>query len=611
MLRNLNRLLLFVLLCGIAPVALTADEPVKGGPTISDAARSAEVEPTKTGKTRDTLLYVRTDPPGATVFLNGKELGKTNGLFPVEPGNGTVLLELAGHEAGRRPVIIRANGITRVELKLAPQVEAKVAARVKNAAPPAKQKVGFYTESSNFANGDDITIKEVRAELGTLAKGDTVTVEGTYTLSSHLAATMLFSITTMGVSRDTDALDQQVQAGTNVPFEMTRRITCDGSLHLSFVQDAGGSSFGSVYFASKARARHGLVAESATSQVPASQRWYSAGPVWWELNDLVASHGIWLRALNHGEKEYEEILSQSKPGSTIVLLFALDNPDKEVPESHRDLLPIPWPQVEANLQKGKTVESSKTLRGRNIVLLAAPTEARLRQLIGRTKLLHWGSGSVPDADSSGTLSSAKAEDTCPAWVLPLSLTYARLATFPTVRKELKLTAEQEAKIDVATDKLKAVNSKFKSAWREAVGRPDAKKKMNEYANERNSAAENVKETLDATLSPEQMRRLRGLVLQMAGVSAVDDKEVQRELALTDDQVAKIRAVNVNFANHVRQMLSRSPQPKTSNVQPELGDYAKQLTNVLTADQQALLKKLKGATLAIPSQEWRAMMMQEF
>ena len=79
----------------------------------------------KTGEKRDTLLYVRTVPPGAKVLLNGKELGTSNGLFPVEPGTGTILVELEGREPGERQVIIRANGITRVELKLKPQAKAE------------------------------------------------------------------------------------------------------------------------------------------------------------------------------------------------------------------------------------------------------------------------------------------------------------------------------------------------------------------------------------------------------------------------------------------------------------------------------------------------------
>ena len=118
MLRKTSRLLALVLLCGIgqAGVCIRADEPVK------------------TGEKRDTLLYVRTGPPGAKVFLNGKELGTSNGLFHVEPGTGTILVELEGRQPGERQVIIRANGITRVELKLKPQAKAEAEAPTPSAA---------------------------------------------------------------------------------------------------------------------------------------------------------------------------------------------------------------------------------------------------------------------------------------------------------------------------------------------------------------------------------------------------------------------------------------------------------------------------------------------
>jgi hypothetical protein len=113
MLRRTSGLLAVVLLCGVgqAGVPVRADEPVK------------------TGEKRDTLLYVRTDPPGAKVLLNGKELGTSNGLFRVEPGTGSIQVELEGRKPGQRQVMIRANGITRVGLELKPQAEVKVEAK--------------------------------------------------------------------------------------------------------------------------------------------------------------------------------------------------------------------------------------------------------------------------------------------------------------------------------------------------------------------------------------------------------------------------------------------------------------------------------------------------
>jgi hypothetical protein len=107
MLRKMSPWLAVVLLCGIGHAGMST--------------RADELP--KTGGKRDTLLYVRTDPPGAKVLLNGKELGTSNGLFPVESGTGTILVELEGRKLGARQVIIRANGITRVELRLKSQAE--------------------------------------------------------------------------------------------------------------------------------------------------------------------------------------------------------------------------------------------------------------------------------------------------------------------------------------------------------------------------------------------------------------------------------------------------------------------------------------------------------
>ena len=94
--------------------------------------------------------------------------------------------------------------------------------------------------------------------------------------------------------------------------------------------------------------------------------------------------------MNHGAKEYEAILSESQPGSIIVLLFALDSSDKNVPAEYADLLPKPWTEVEAALRKGETVEAAGRAREHNVVLLAAPTQSKLAKLIQTTELLSPG-----------------------------------------------------------------------------------------------------------------------------------------------------------------------------------------------------------------------------
>jgi len=108
MARKMSGWLAMALLCafGAFTICLAADPPVK------------------TGEKRDTMIYVRTNPPGAKVLLDGKELkelGRTNGLFRVEAGVATIILELEGYGQVKQQVRIPADKITRIVIELKPQ----------------------------------------------------------------------------------------------------------------------------------------------------------------------------------------------------------------------------------------------------------------------------------------------------------------------------------------------------------------------------------------------------------------------------------------------------------------------------------------------------------
>jgi hypothetical protein len=91
----------------------------------------------------------------------------------------------------------------------------------------------------------------------------------------------------------------------------------------------------------------------------------------------------------HQKEYYDNIFNgvfTKKPGDMIVLLFSLDTKER-IPESYEDLLPKPWTEIEADLQKGSTVELKGKARDSNIILLAAPKREQLKQLIRESKLL--------------------------------------------------------------------------------------------------------------------------------------------------------------------------------------------------------------------------------
>ena len=85
---------------------------------------------------------------------------------------------------------------------------------------------------------------------------------------------------------------------------------------------------------------------------------FSFGPGWRTLSERLVAKGCDLYSFNHKSEHYEEALSRSNPGDAVFLLFALDHEDRVVPGEFRDLLPLPWPDVEARLERGETVEST-------------------------------------------------------------------------------------------------------------------------------------------------------------------------------------------------------------------------------------------------------------
>jgi len=70
------------------------------------------------GGSPETRLYVRSNPPGAVVRIDGKALGKSDGLFPVGPGTHTVRVDLTGYKPVRVQVTVEAERITRLAVDL-------------------------------------------------------------------------------------------------------------------------------------------------------------------------------------------------------------------------------------------------------------------------------------------------------------------------------------------------------------------------------------------------------------------------------------------------------------------------------------------------------------
>jgi beta-lactamase regulating signal transducer with metallopeptidase domain/transglutaminase-like putative cysteine protease len=121
--------------------------------------------------------------------------------------------------------------------------------------------------------------------------------------------------------------------------------------------------------------------------------------VWSAVMEVVKDN-VWDRTGRAHAREFYENLFEgvwtTKPGDILVLLFSLDTSER-VPAGYEDLLPKPWPEIEAQLQQGETVELGGKARDKNVIVLAAPTARELKPLVQNSKLLQaiGGPGAAP------------------------------------------------------------------------------------------------------------------------------------------------------------------------------------------------------------------------
>lgn len=199
----------------------------------------------------------------------------------------------------------------------------------------------------------------------------------------------------------------------------------------------------------------------------------------------------------------------------------------------------------------------------------------------------------------------------------VSMMYGTLLNTPTVQKDLELVDEQK-------EKLKAANEKAQASMREVfsgmgnmrdLGEEERKTKMGEVGKKMQAQAETAKKAIEEILLPHQLERLKGIALQRMGVGALNDKQIQQDLKMTEDQIAKLKSIGEESGKKTQEMFAgmrdlsqEERQAKFAEMGQKMQEMRKQtetkLMDVLTADQKESLEKMKGEKLEIPDSELR-------
>jgi Spy/CpxP family protein refolding chaperone len=174
---------------------------------------------------------------------------------------------------------------------------------------------------------------------------------------------------------------------------------------------------------------------------------------------------------------------------------------------------------------------------------------------------------------------------------------SQLAQREDVQKELKLTAEQKKQIDTTQQKIRdELQNEFK-ILATFEGRERDRKKM-ELAKR---ITKKSTTSMEEILTPAQMKRLKEISLQHAGVQGLKTPEIEDKLQLTEDQKEQIQKIMQGAIAELRDLFEHTEgayeesQKKSVDVRNRC--YAKAMT-VLTDTQKQKWKELQGAPFEV-------------
>ncbi len=187
-----------------------------------------------------------------------------------------------------------------------------------------------------------------------------------------------------------------------------------------------------------------------------------------------------------------------------------------------------------------------------------------------------------------------------------------------VQKEVSITDEQKAelaKLGEAARTAAAAGAGAGGFDREAFEKLSEEERTKRFGEMRAAGAERAKqadEAVKALLKPEQWARLSELRVQQEGVRAWSREDVQKQLGLTEDQVAKIKTLNDANAptggfgggrpgqDQSEEEAAKAQAERTAKRKA----YDEGMAAVLTADQTAVWTKMQGAKFEFPARGGR-------
>ena len=111
------------------------------------------------------------------------------------------------------------------------------------------------------------------------------------------------------------------------------------------------------------------------------EAWFCFGPGWQTVFEIGKTRRVDLYSRNHALDQYDAMFAKARSGSRVVLLFARDSQDSELPPQYQDLLPCPWSEFLTKWKAKGSLELTSGARGMRVGIFAAPTTVELARLV--------------------------------------------------------------------------------------------------------------------------------------------------------------------------------------------------------------------------------------
>lgn len=168
-----------------------------------------------------------------------------------------------------------------------------------------------------------------------------------------------------------------------------------------------------------------------------------------------------------------------------------------------------------------------------------------------------------------------------------------LVTRADVQADLGVTAEQKAKLDALQQKTQEqMRARFQEMRDNGGDFESIRAEMDKHQAQ-------INKEIAAILTPEQNTRLKQIRVQLQGNRAILDKEIQKDLGISESQKAQIEKLQADQQSAMQDMMAdmrdggMSREEMQAEMQKRNQSYEKKLGEILTAQQAETLKGMGG------------------